>query len=241
MRLKMNPLDRRGAAPSAIVACVLAFVALVVPAMLLYPGGTWWDATTHGHRFWQNFLCDLEWRVALDGQPNIVGSRLAEAALLSLVLAFVPFWLVVPRLFADDPRLGLAVRGLGNASVAGMVAVALMPSERFGVLHGAAVVIAGVPGLSAATLSVVGLARGGRSARPAAWIGASMLVFAFTDFALYVSHLVAHVEGTPFIAAAQKVALILLLVWMVGVATSARSMEPTRGADPGKPFAPPTS
>jgi hypothetical protein len=209
-------------ATAAILAGVIGFAALEIPAMALYPGGTWWDATTRGHRFWQNFLCDLEWRVALNGAPNLLGARLARAAMLVIVLAFGPFWLTVPRLFDRLRRTGTAVRLLGLASVAGMLAVAFMPSDRFGSLHGVAVVIAGLPGLSAAALSVAGLALGEpRHSIPAA-IGGGMLAFALTDFVLYVSHLVGQVEGTPLVPALQKVALLLLLAWMVVVAVSAR-------------------
>ena len=211
----MKRQDRR--ASVALVVCVLGFAGLMVSAMHLYPGGTWWDSTTRGYRFWQNFLCDLEWRVALNGQPNRVASRLAQAAMLILAVAFVPFWLAVPRLF-ESPRLGIAVRSLGIASVAGIVAVVLMPSDRFGVLHGIAVIAAGLPGLSAAGLATAGLLRGEPRPRIAGWTGASTLVFALTDFVLYVSHLVAHAEGTWLTAAAQKIALLLLLAWMLVVA-----------------------
>jgi hypothetical protein len=189
----------------------------MVPAMCLYPGGTWWDSTTQGYRFWENFLCDLEWRVALNGQPNEVASHLAQTAMLTLAIAFIPFWLAVTRLF-DRPRLAVVVRSLGLASVVGTIAVVLMPSDRFGVLHGIAVVVAGLPGLSAAALAVAGLFLGEPQPRIAGWTGASMLVFAVADFALYVSHLIAHTEGTWLTAATQKIALLLLLAWMIVVA-----------------------
>jgi hypothetical protein len=201
----------------ALVACVVGFAALMVPAMCLYPGGTWWDSTTRGYRFWENFLCDLEWRVALNGQPNDRAARLAQAAMVLLAMAFVPFWLAVTRHF-DRPRLGAAVRTLGFASVLGTIAVILMPSDRFGVLHGIAVIVAGLPGLGAAALATTGLLLGEPRPRIAGWTGASMLVFALTDFVLYVSHLVAHAEGTWLTAAAQKIALLLLLAWMTAVA-----------------------
>ncbi len=207
----------------AILASVGGFVALETVAMSLYPGGTWWDAKARGHRFWQNFLCDLEWRVALNGVPNPVGSRLAEAAMLLLVLGLAPFWLDVPRLFAPRQRLsGAAVRYLGLLSVAATIAVVFMPSERFGALHGMMVIVAGIPGLTAAGLAVRGLALGEPRPRVAAFLGGSMLGFALADFVLYVSHWVGHTEGTPVVAAIQKVALMLLLTWMGVVAIRVR-------------------
>jgi hypothetical protein len=203
----------------ATLSAVAGFVGLELAAMALYPGGTWWDPKARGHRFWQNYLCDLEWRVALNGVPNPVGSRLAQAALLFLVAGLAPFWLDVPSLFGTRQRLsGAAVRGLGLTSVAATIAVVFMPSDRFGVLHGAMVVVACVPGLTAVALAVRGLALGEPRPRWAAWIGGSMLAFAVVDFVLYVSHLIGRSEGTPLVPAMEKAALILLLAWMGVVA-----------------------
>jgi len=195
--------------------------------MHLYPGGTWWDRAARGHRFWQNYLCDLEWRVALDGRPNLLGARFAEGAMLSLIFAFVPFWWIVPRALADPGAArrsawAAAVRLLGCASVAGMVAVALMPSEYFGALHGVAVVVAGVPGLTAAVLATLMLLRAEPRPRIAGWLGATMLVFALVDFALYVDTMWAGGPGPIALPAIQKVALMSLMAWMAAVALRAR-------------------
>jgi hypothetical protein len=135
------------------------------------------------------------------------------------VLTLAPFWLAVPRLFADaNARSGAAVRALGLVSVAATVAVVFMPSERFGVIHGATVVVACVPGLAAVALGVRGLGLGEPRPRVAAALGASMLAVALVDFFLYVSHLVGHSEGTALVPALEKVALVLLLAWMVTIA-----------------------
>ncbi len=224
----MHPVRRTAAA--LLVACVAAFVALEAAATALYPGGTWWDATTQGARFWQNYLCDLEWNPALDGRPNPVGSALAQAAMLVLVAGFVPFWWIAPRLCPAYRRLGAAVRLLGLVSVAGMVAVALMPSSRFGALHGVAVVVVGIPGLTAALAAVVGMLRSSSpGSRPCGAVGAAMLACAVTDFALYVSTMLHGGPGPLALPAVQKVALVLLLAWMTLVAGRA---TPTRAGTP---------
>jgi hypothetical protein len=207
----------------AILSSIVGFVGLELAAMILYPGGTWWDIHARGHRFWENYLCDLEWRVALNGTPNPVGSRLAQAALLLLVLGLAPFWLEVPCLFAKGQRRsGAAVRGLGLLSVTATIAVVFMPSDRFGVLHGVMVVIACVPGLTAVGLAVWGLAVGEPRPRVAALIGGSMLAASVVDFVLYVSHLIGRSEGTPLVPTIEKVALTLLLAWMGVVAFRVR-------------------
>ena len=196
--------------------------------MALYPGGTWWDAHARGHRFWQNFLCDLEWRVALNGEPNPTGSRLATAAMLALVASFVPLWLVLPALFPRYLRVGRAVVALGLVSAGLTVATVLMPSERFGAVHGVMVVAASLPGLGASGLSLAALALDEPRPRVAAILCAAFWSAALVDLALYVHHLTAHVEGTPLIVVIEKVALVLLVAWMVTVATRAWRLPAAR-------------
>jgi len=203
---------RHVASRRALLAAVLVFVVLEAGAMALYPGGTWWEPAAHGHRFWQNFVCDLSWRTALNGQDNRTGSLLAQAAMLVLVAGFVPFWLLAGE---QGPR---GVRPLGFASVLGTAAVTLMPSERFGAMHGMAVMVATTTGLAAAVLAVVGQLRSG--ARLAGWLGVAVLGTAGLDFALYVQTY-ASASGGPgplALPALQKVALGLLLAWMTVVA-----------------------
>jgi hypothetical protein len=206
----------RSRAPSLLIlGCVVGFVALELIAMRLYPGGTFWDRTTRGARFWQNFVCDLESPVALNGEPNDLGARCAQVAMLLMVIGFAPFWWVLPRLFARLRHLGNAVRALGLASLAGIVGVTLMPSSRFGAWHGVMVIVAGVPGLSATGLAVAGLARAESRPRIAAAIGAAMLACALVDFALYTRTMVYGGPGPVLLPIAQKLALLLLLAWML--------------------------
>ena len=208
---------------NAVLATLALFVVLEGAAMILYPGGTCWDPAAHGHRFWENFLCDLEWSVARNGMPNPTGSLLAEAAMILLALSLAPHWILVGRVLRHGTRLGGLVRGLGLASVAGSVLVNLLPSNRFGVaLHGAAVVVAGLPGLSATALSVVGLRAAEARPRVSAMLGGALLVVAFADFVLYLGTFVLGGPGPLALPAAQKIALMLLLAWMASVALGSR-------------------
>jgi hypothetical protein len=204
--------------------------------MRLYPGGTWWDATTVGYRFWENYLCDLEWHVALNGQDNTAGSHLAKAAMLVLLAGLAAFWLIVAKLFGERNRQDarapkenfpgslaswrflFSVPTLGLASVGGTVAVALMPSDRFPVLHGLMVIVAGVPGLAAAALATRGLLRPGSGWPAGGRVGGALFAVALVDLALYTVHWAAGDNATPLLPAIQKVGLFLLLAWMSGVA-----------------------
>ncbi len=202
----------------AILAGVAAFVALEAMAMSLYPGGTWWDAHARGHRFWRNFLCDLEWRVALNGRPNPVGSKLAFAAMAALALGLGPFWFAAARAISSggERTLARAVRASGAVSVGGILVVISMPSDAFGAVHGVAVIAASLLGFVAATLAIVGFIRARR--RHAACLGVATMVAAVIDLTLYASHFVTRTQDTPLTPGVEKVALGLLLAWMVSVA-----------------------
>jgi hypothetical protein len=215
--MKRRAARRDFATPAVIAGSVLAFFALEIPAVLLYDGGTWWDAGAPGYSFWDNYLCDLLLHNAIDGAPNPIGSRLAAAAMIALLVGLVPFWRGGAALIQAWPPGRWAGR-MGLLSVAGVVAVVLLPSDRFGPVHGLAVVVAAVPGLAASLLAVVGLARHERPPRVAAFVGACWLVAATVDFVFYAHHLAKGDEGSPFLPAAQKVALACLMAWMLTVA-----------------------
>src|SRR5579864_57039 len=130
----------------AILLSIAFFLPLLGGAMHLYPGGTSWDPSVVGHDFWHNYLCDLLRPTALDGVPNPVGSALAQTATLLLAAGLLPFFWLVGRQFPRLPRLGRAVAVLGTASVAAVPGVVFVSGDRFGVLHGVAVIVAATPG-----------------------------------------------------------------------------------------------
>ena len=208
------------AASIAMLTAAAVFVLLIVLAMRAYPGGTDWAAAAPGHDFWLNYLCDLTRGVALNGAANPLGSKLAQAGIVALALGLLPLWWLLPHLFPSHARLGSAVRVLGSTAAAGTIAVVLMPSDQFGRLHAFAIVLACPPGLAAALLAVVGLAREERRPRVAAGIGATMLLTAAIDFVLYLGYL--GTTGPMAVAVLERVALLLLLAWMACVSIRAR-------------------
>jgi hypothetical protein len=201
-------------ASAAVHAAVVAFAALILLAMRAYPGGTAWDSTTRGHDFWLNYLCDLARGVALDGEPNPLGSALARSAMIILALGFVPFFLSLPSLFPSRARLGLVIRVLGCASALGSLAVGLLPNDRFGDLHVYAILSGGVPGLAAAALAVVGLVRAGPSLRIAALAGCAMFAVSAVDLGIYLGHQLASSPAPMTLAVLERCAVLLVLGWM---------------------------
>jgi hypothetical protein len=215
------------AAAAALFACLGTGVALLAMAMMLYPGGNWMDHQARGHSFARNFFCDLLADVAVNGESN-PGARFATAGMLSVFAALLPFWLLVPRLVAERPRLGAAMRTLGVASVAVLPAVPLAPSGRCGQLHAAAIFAAGVPGVVAATLASYALL----SSRATRWlhgsIATTVLLVATLDGTIY-GQLVA--SGGPVswtLPVLQKLGAVLLITWMAVTGMAALRRTTTR-------------
>ena len=147
------------AAGIGILCLNSGFVALASIAMALYPGGTWLEPARAGHAFWANFLCDLLHTRALSGADNGSGALFARIAMLAEAGALVLMWWSAPLLFPGRSVLGKVIRVLGVLSALGTTAVVLLPSDRFGALHGVMVLLASVPGFGAAVLTVGALLR----------------------------------------------------------------------------------
>ncbi len=192
-------------------------------AMWLYPGGTWLDRRVEGHQFFANFFCDLTQPVSLSGVRNGVGAACAQLGMLFFAAALANFFWLLPRHFLPESRLGPWVRWLGQGAVLTFLAVPLTPSERFGRWHAWLSLTAGAVGIVATVFALLALARSHRRARGLAKLGALALFVCGFDAALFVYHLG---DMTPplIVPAAQKVAAILVCVWMIDVAWLARAL-----------------
>lgn len=211
-----------------IVVSVIGFLALEVAALSLYPGGTWWHARSHGYSFWENYLCDALQQRAIDGLPNR-GAPLAALAMVLLALGLAAMWAGVPRLFVSDAR-GRVARVLGLTSAVATLALIAMPADRFGAWHGRAVIVAGLPGISASALTVAELLRFDAASSLAGWFGAAWLVVALVDFLPFSVHLARGTDGSTFFPATQKLALAFLLLWMLAIAHRLLRAGRTRSA-----------
>jgi hypothetical protein len=213
----MSSTNGRAAAIFVIASVGLA-AAMFGASMWLYPGGTWCDRAAPGHSFFGNFLCDLTWKTSLAGRPNPIGSVVGSLAMLVLAAGLFAFFFVVARQLGRRPRLQTSVRVLGAVAIVGSIGVTLMPSETFGDRHGQLVMLAGAAGLIACLLATIGLLR---PAPPLALAGAVTIVATVIDLSLYAWHYFHRVDCGRWTPAVQKVALALLLSWMVLVARRA--------------------
>lgn len=187
---------------------------LMTGAIAYYPGGNWFDPKAAGHRFWANFWCDLLHRTALNGALNPVGSELALAGMFSMAAGLVGFWLAMPELFNSERRLAGAVRALGVLSSLGLLAVVLLPSDRFAFLHGLLVTVSGPTGIAGAIFGVIGTFRS-RAPRHIFALGAAMLLFASTVMIQYARQFWFHVAPNTWLPALQKITTLLLLAWIL--------------------------
>jgi hypothetical protein len=203
-----------------VLAAVPLVVALMSAAMAVYPGGTWFHREALGHSFFTNFLCDLLADTALDGQPNLLGARLALLGMTSLVIGMLPLWLILPTLMPDRPALGHALKRVGTLGVLVLLFVPLATSERCGAYHSLAVEFAGIPNFVALFLAVVGLLGTRHRSLPVAGVGVALTAAALVDFAWYSYDAWRGELGSPLVPGLQKVAAILLLGWMVVVGTA---------------------
>lgn len=206
--------------PSVVfmVSFTLLSVVLLVGAMYAYPGGTQWDRGAVGNDFWRNYLCDLARSQALDGRPNPIGSRLAQAGLLSMCLALLAFfWLVAGRV-SSRPRCALGIRALGSVASLSALAVAALPADRYSALHGAAILGSGVTGILAAILAVLALALERPAPRQVVLTGAATLVIAILAFVPFVRQYFVDGPGLVVAAVLERLAWLSLLAWMASTA-----------------------
>ena len=203
-----------------VLAGLLGFVLCTAIAMRLYPGGNWLDPSAPGHDFFRNFFCDLSQPTSLSGVNNRIGSGFAQVGMWCFALALAGFFWLVPLHFAPSPSGGAglrrSVRGLGECAVLGVALVPLFPSQRFGHFHGRLALAASALGIVAALVAAAALFRARGWARWLGALGASALVVAVLDAALFAYHLNDAGPTPLFIPAAQKIAALLLGAWIVG-------------------------
>jgi len=201
-------------APFAVMGSLFMFTILIASAMDAYPGGTAWDAHTHGHDFWRNYLCDLLRAVAINGESNASGARLAKAAMLSLAAGAAPFWWTIARFLRGAP-LGILVRVSGSVSSLAIVLVAVLTSDQFPSMHPVLLGGGGITGLLAAAVCIISLVR---SEPLVAIIGTATFAVCFVDLALYATTLRPGAAEPVAVAVLERVTLISALLWMAIVA-----------------------
>lgn len=190
------------------------FMGLVAAAMFFYPGGTWWDSSAKGHRFWENFLCDLLHRKALNGTSNLVSARLSEIAMLVIVIGIACAFSLSPEVIPSRRALGKRLARVGLGASVLLVLAPLLPSDRFPTLHSMATVFATLP-----TLGVFAVLTGAilvEPKSPAPLRGASMLLLVLLALCLGLYTWDVYLGGPSLkvLPGLERVATLLLLAWL---------------------------
>ena len=204
--------------------CLALFCIAMVAATWSYGGGSWLHPGAPSHLFWENFWCDLLREPAHNGNPNSWSVLLATLGFGGLAGALGFHWIQVSHLL--PPRRARFVRKAGVVSAIAIALIPFVPSDRFPQLHPPAVLTAG--GLSFAC-GCVCWAFALRHFRRAPVYGVTSLALmcgAMVNLLLYVQ--VVYFQGriTILLPAAQKVATLLLVAWMLaGLAAEGKQLR----------------
>lgn len=195
-----------------------------VGSMMAYPGGTVWNPQSSGYDVLRNYLCDLLGPQSLNGAPNALGATLGIAGfVVAIVGLLIPLWVSLPRLI-PGPRWPRYVRRAGLSAVAIFFMLPLALWTHVNLVHHLVVFGAGTLGFGAAILMTVQLHRSSQVPTWVSAVGASALLISVVDIVIYAVQLTAHHEPAVLGPSLQKVALVLILIWLpaVGVYLSAR-------------------
>jgi hypothetical protein len=225
------------AAGNVILASVAGFLALASAAMAAYPGGSWLEQRAASHDFWRNFLCDVLGPVAINRQPNPLGSALMISAMLVMAVGLATAWWAIPWLFTPvagktqepppftpsgvEGALGRALRISGMTSMVGLIAVPLTPPTVSYAWHAAAVFGGGAPALLAWTLAVIGLWRAPKTKRLGV-LGAVALASVAVALGLYALALGDTAHPNLLLPVSHRVATALFVAWLLAVALALR-------------------
>jgi hypothetical protein len=141
-----------------------------------------------------------------------------------LALGIAAHFLAAPRLFGSTGRVPTTINLLGAFAAAGLVVVSSSSSDQTPTLHGVAVLIAGPAGLTAAALTLVGLARSRRRGRASFWAGVFMVVAGLAALVQYARQFALDAPDSVWLPVSQKLATALALVWMCVVAVESRTV-----------------
>jgi hypothetical protein len=199
------------------------FCASMTAAMFSYAGGSWLDPHATSHVFFENFWCDLLREPAHNGLPNGRSVRLATIGFVAIAASLGAFWLEASKLL--PARLARFVRLAGVVSSVATALVALVPSDRFPAVHPPAVLTAGGLGFVCGCICSAWALSHYRATRVWALSSLVLVGAAGVNLVLYVRAIYFQPSETIVMPAAQKLATISLVCWVVAGLAAARPAQ----------------
>lgn len=208
------------------LACLGVSCAAMTGAIACYGGGSWWHPNASEHLFFENFWCDLLRQSAHNGRPNGRSVVLATTAFVALAAALYGFWLEIASLLPRGRQQFVGIAGPLSAFATALVA--LVPSDRYPALHAPAVLTAGGLGFACGCVTAAWSLAHRRERRAFATLSLLLLAAATVNLVLYVN--VTYLQGPDSVVlpAAQKVATLALLGWMVAGLSAVSANRPKR-------------
>jgi hypothetical protein len=206
MSLK-RPLNAR----ILLLAALGLFLAMALASMVLYPGGTAREPLADGHRFFENYFCDLTHSPSLNGKANQLGAWLGSGAIAAFGVALFAFCSVSGAVANAFTRTMLIVSGAFSA--VGLFGIAFLSSDQFGNVHALAVALALVPGFFSAIFAIVSNVTG--RFRLLAFAGSVTLLLAIADAGYYLQFLKTGGQANAMLPLLQKIAAATFVFWMM--------------------------
>ena len=210
-----------------LAVALVVFVALLGAAMACYPGGDWVDTGSSGYRFWDNFLCDLLFTEAINGEANIAGSALAALAAMELmVFGWVPIWWRV----RTCPK---TARVCGALSVVFGFVMCIQVVCALPIPHGFLLLLYGGFGVVASTTVMLDLHRDPTTSAAVTVTGILAVASAVGGALLDGLTRWAGVYDKAWMPGVQKIILILSLGWLLALILFSRGLDldPPRNRD----------
>jgi hypothetical protein len=189
------------------------FCASMTAAMFSYAGGSWLHPQATSHVFFENFWCDLLREPAHNGLPNGRSVRLASIGFTAIAVSLGAFWLEASRLLPARRARFVAVAGVVSSVATALVA--LVPSDRFPGVHPPAVLTAGGLGFVCGCICSAWALSHYKVAPTFALSSLLLVGAAAVNLALYVRAIYFEASETIVMPAAQKLATLGLVCWIV--------------------------
>jgi hypothetical protein len=226
-----------------VIACCVQFVVLTLVAMLLYPGGTLYDASTTGYSFFGNFFSELGMTVTHYGKSNAVSAVIFTFSLTVFGIGIAAFFAATQYIVGAARSGRAAARAgavFGIAAGLAFIGVAATPANRLLGMHMAFLCIAFPAVMVAVALHSAALFLAGPHLRKfgETHVAAGVLVAGYLALAAFGPG-IKTAYGVRFQATAQKAVMYPAIAFIVYQSVAALKLAAiVRGASSPYGFAP---